>query len=67
MEVNDYVVYIADPDLYGVGMVRAVLGPDEESASRLTVDFDGQLDDFSAHELELASVWAARRDVKEAA
>jgi hypothetical protein len=68
MGVDDYVVCLADPDLYGVGIVREVLDPHPVSGEgRLAVEFDGQVDGFGAFELELASVWAGRREVREAA
>jgi hypothetical protein len=62
MSPGDYVVVLAEPDLYGVGVVREVLDYD-----RLAVDFDGQVDQFSAFELELASVFYAGRRNLEAA
>ena len=62
MSPGDYVVFVKDPDLYGVGCLREVT-----KAGRLRVDFDGQVDEFDAHELELASVWAGRRTIGEAA
>lgn len=56
MSPGDHVVYLADADLYGVGMIRGVL-----SDGRLAVEFDGRVDHFDAQELELASVWEQRR------
>jgi hypothetical protein len=62
MQVGNYVVFVLEPELYGVGRVEQVLGPGEDGEdSRLVVEFDGKTDLFSAHELELASVWASRR------
>ena len=61
MSPEDYVVFILDPDLYGVGKVLEVLAPAQDGTGRLRVDFDGDVNEFGAFELELASVWAGRR------
>lgn len=59
MTEDDYVVCLRDVDLYGVGKILEVLDYDQ-----LAVEFDGRVDQFSAHELELASVfYGGRRDV----
>jgi hypothetical protein len=68
MGADDYVVCLADPDLYGVGVVREVLDPHPVTGeARLRVEFDGQVDEFGAFELELASVFYAGRRNLEAA
>jgi hypothetical protein len=56
MSPDDYVVYLGDPDLFGVGRIRGVL-----KDGRLAVEFDGTVDHFDAQELELASVFYAGR------
>lgn len=59
MKADDHVVCIRDVDLYGVGRIVEVAGYDQ-----LLVEFDGQVDSFGSHELELASVYyRGRREI----
>lgn len=52
MSPGDFVVFLAEPELYGLGVIRGVLRD-----GRLSVEFDGAVDHFDAQELELASVF----------
>lgn len=56
MKAGDHVVFLAEPELYGLGVIRGVLAD-----GRLAVEFDGQVDHFGPFELELASVFYAGR------
>jgi hypothetical protein len=53
---GDEVIYLADPALYWIGTIEAVLAD-----GRLLVTFPGDSSAvFDATELELHSVWAAK-------
>lgn len=56
MRAGDLVIYLPDPDLYGVGMIREIT-----ANGMIVVDFSDEPRPaiFSAHELELHTVHAA--------